>query len=80
ADKALSLAENPKQSAPDGFDYAKLASALADEMERRSQVGTTQPQAPASPEQPALTASAGGAADAGQGSNNTDNTDSNTDT
>jgi hypothetical protein len=80
ADKALTLAENPKQPAPDGFDYAKLASALADEMERRSQVGTTQPQAPAAPEQPALTASTGGAADADQGSDKTDNSDSNSDT
>jgi hypothetical protein len=91
ADKALSLAENPKQSAPDGFDYAKLASAMVDELERRAQERDTKTEQDldddseqdlddATSEQPPLTASTGGAADAGQETDETDNSDSNSDT
>jgi hypothetical protein len=70
-------------SAPEGFDYAKLASAMLDEIERRNQESDTQHAqqlANATPEQPALTASTGGAADADQGTDETDNTDSKSDT
>jgi hypothetical protein len=36
AEKALEKAEAPTQQVPAGFDYAKLASAMLDEVERRS--------------------------------------------
>jgi hypothetical protein len=70
----VAKAQAATKEAPAGFDYAKLASALADEMERRAQANATQP-APTATEQPALTASTGGAAEGAQGSDNVDNTD-----
>ena len=50
----------PAATPPAGFDYGKLASALADEMERRHAGATSVPAAPVA-DAPALTASAGGA-------------------
>jgi hypothetical protein len=84
AEKALEKAEAPAQHVPAGFDYAKLASAMVDELERRSsEARNTQFEQDldnARAQQPALTASTGGAADGGQETDNTDNSDSNTDT
>jgi hypothetical protein len=84
AEKALTLAENPKQETPAGFDYAKLASAMVDELERRSDERTAKFEQDMKVdedqnEQLPLTASTGGTAD-GQESDNTDSSDSNTDT
>jgi hypothetical protein len=85
ADKALNLAENPKQSVPDGFDYAKLAKAMVDELEQRAKHRDAQSEQDSgdeddddTTEQPPLTASTGGAAD-DQGTDNTDNSDSKSD-
>jgi hypothetical protein len=83
AEKALEKAEHPVQTAPAGFDYAKLAKAVVDELERREGERNTafeQDLDNATSEQLPLTASIGGAADAGQETDNTDNSDSNTDT
>jgi hypothetical protein len=83
AEKALVKAAHPVQTAPAGFDYAKLAKAMVDELERREGERTAEFEQAldnAASEQPPLTASTGGAADAGQETDNTDNSDSNTDT
>jgi hypothetical protein len=64
-----------------GFDYAKLASAMLDEVERRSQESTAkfeQQIADATAGHAALTASTGGAAE--DATDTTDNSDSNSDT
>jgi hypothetical protein len=86
ADKALNLAENPKQSAPDGFDYAKLAKAMVDELEQRAKDRDAESEQDSdddgddTTEQPALTASAGGAANSDQETDETDKSDSTADT
>jgi hypothetical protein len=51
----------PTAALPAGFDYAALAKAMVDELERRE--SEREPEAPAADEQPNLTSSAGGAAD-----------------
>jgi hypothetical protein len=70
-------AQASTQEAPAGFDYAKLASAMLDEIERRNadaDAAASQARIDAA-QQPALTASTGGAAEGDQGSDNVDNTD-----
>jgi hypothetical protein len=64
AEKALVKAEHPVQHAPASFDYAKLAKAMVDELERREGERTAefeQDLENATSEQPPLTASTGGA-------------------
>jgi hypothetical protein len=71
------------QATPAGFDYALLASAMLDEIERRNEERNTkfeQDIAEITSQQPPLTASTSGAAEADQGSDNEDNTDSTSDT
>jgi hypothetical protein len=79
----VAKAEQQATAAPAEFDYAKLARAMLDEVERRqaaADAAASQARIDAAQQQPALTASTGGAADAGQGSDNVDNTDTNADT
>jgi hypothetical protein len=83
AEKAVEKAETPVPQVPAGFDYAKLAAAMLDEVERRNQESTTkfeQDMDAVVSQQPALTASAGGAGAADQGADNADNTDGKPDT
>jgi hypothetical protein len=70
-------AQASTQEVPAGFDYAKLASAMLDEVERR-QAAESQARIDAA-QQPALTASTGGAANGAQESDNTDKTDNTSD-
>jgi hypothetical protein len=66
-------AQQQVTAVPAEFDYAKLAAAMLDEVERR-QADASQARIDAT-QQPALTASTGGAADAGQETDTTDKTD-----
>jgi hypothetical protein len=65
----VAKAQASTQEVPAGFDYAKLASAMLDEVERR-QAAESQARIDAA-QQPALTASTGGAADGAQESDST---------
>jgi hypothetical protein len=70
-------AQQQVTAVPAEFDYAKLAAAMLDEVERRqsnADAAASQARIDAA-QQPALTASTGGAADAGQETDKTDTSD-----
>jgi hypothetical protein len=73
--------EQQATAVPAQFDYAKLAAAMLDEVERRqadADAAASQARIDAA-QQPALTASTGGAADGGQETDKTDTSDSTSD-